>query len=59
MHIIKSSLHKSDFCACHIDLPHIQLLVVLNALVYLIRFEAFGCAAIDDISDFNGITRTG
>lgn len=60
-HAVRSSvtLHKGDFCARHINLPNIKFLVVFNAFVNLIGFEALGCATIHDIGNFDSIAAAG
>jgi len=53
----KGDLHKSDLCATHVDLPDIELLVVVDAFVHLVGFKALGGAAIHDVADLDRLSR--
>lgn len=50
-------LHECDLRASHVDLPDIELLVIIDAFVHLVGFESFGCAAVHDVGDFDCLSR--
>lgn len=52
-------LHEGDLGASHVDLPDIELLVVVDAFVHLVGFEALRCAAIHDVGNLHSLARTG
>lgn len=45
-------INESNLGARLVDLPNIQLFVVVNAFVHLIGFEAFGRATVHNFRDF-------
>lgn len=54
-----AALHECYFGAAHVDLPDVQLLVVVDAFVHLVRFEALRRAAVHDVSDLDGLAGAG
>lgn len=52
MKITGKLLNESDLGARLIDLPNIQLFVVIDAFVHLIGLESFRRAAIHNFGDF-------
>lgn len=50
--VTMEKLNESNLCAGLIDLPNIQLFIVIYAFVNLIWFEAFRCTTIHNLGDF-------
>ena len=44
--------NECDLGASLVDLPHVQLFVIIDAFVHLIGFESFRCATIHNFGDF-------
>lgn len=50
-------LNESNLSARLIDLPNVQLFIVIDAFVNLVWFEAFRCTTIHNFGDFGGSAR--
>lgn len=52
-------LNEGDFRSRLIDLPHVELLVLFDAAVHLVRFVALGRAAVHHVGNFDRFALTG
>lgn len=55
----KTHLNESDFGPRLIDLPHVELLVLYDTSIHLIRFVALGSGPLQNVGDFDRFARSG